>query len=96
MGNHHPVQSMTDVASDRSQLTAQELSLQQTNVGMMGHVVSLEDRELCRSGIVLGELIQIMSVTARGSVIVKRASGEQMSLNHALTPCIRIKLIQLN
>ncbi|MBE9030681.1 hypothetical protein IQ266_13160 [filamentous cyanobacterium LEGE 11480] len=73
-------------------IVPERVALTQATVGTIGTVVSLgaADMQLSHSGLMMGTIVEVMSLSARGSAIVQLASGEHVALNQALTKCIAI------
>ncbi|NJN48543.1 MAG: ferrous iron transport protein A [Alkalinema sp. RL_2_19] len=65
------------------------ITLDRAIAGAIGRVQRIEDIHVA---IVPGEMIRVLSVSARGSTIVQRVSGAPICLNRILSSCIWIQL----
>jgi hypothetical protein len=71
-----------------------EIFLSQVPVGTL---VSVVDAALPIVGLESGTLLQVMRLSAKGSMlVVQQSSGEHLSLNSALTSCIRVQMVGLD
>lgn len=82
----------TTPITEKETISLHRVSLDQLPVGAVGAVTHLQGAvvRLGQSGIVVGVIVQVISMTPRGSVIVQLTSGEQIALNRSLAQCIYI------
>jgi hypothetical protein len=89
MTKHHSIGLFRSAA-----LIMDLISLDQASVGAVGKVVHFGGAivHLGKSGISVGEIVQVMSITSRGSAIVQLTSDKRITLNPSLAKCIYISL----